>query len=51
MALGPARLVEEKRFGAHHLVQVRGLGWESELIDYNISMVTDEDPLRGLLFY
>jgi len=24
---------------------------ERELIDYTTSMITDEDPLRGLLFY
>ena len=35
---------------------VRGGGWtpatnERELIDYKTSMITDEDPLRGLLFY
>jgi len=24
---------------------------ERELVDYKTSMITDEDPLRGLLFY
>ena len=24
---------------------------ETEFIDYKTSMITDEDPLRGLLFY
>ena len=26
-------------------------GWSRECIDYMTSMITDEDPLRGLLFY
>ena len=40
----PATTVEFDQFG-------RDASLEREFSDYKTSMITDEDPLRGLLFY
>ena len=48
-----SRLKGEVRSGFHRIDDfiVRTPAGKREFIDYKTSMITDEDPLRGLLFY
>jgi len=43
------RQLVHHRAAAEELAEEHAL--EREFIDYTTSMITDEDPLRGLLFY